>query len=139
MKVKSLSRVRLLATPWTAAYQAPPSMGFSRQEYWSGVPLPSPVSSTQGVKLEFSVLQYVRWPPEGSKKVETLAGTDCGTCLICEDSTEILLCAKHCSKHLAYINTFSPTKWILLLLSMETMRKLRQREVKKFVQDHPKN
>ena len=39
MKVKSLSRVRLLATPWTAAYQAPPSMGFSRQEYWSGVPL----------------------------------------------------------------------------------------------------
>ena len=41
MKVKSLTRVRLLATPWTAAYQAPPSMGFSRQEYWSGLPLPS--------------------------------------------------------------------------------------------------
>ena len=39
MKVKSLSRVRLFATPWTAAYQAPPSMGFSRQEHWSGVPL----------------------------------------------------------------------------------------------------
>ena len=36
MKVKSLSRVRLLATPWPAAYQAPPAMGFSRQEYWSG-------------------------------------------------------------------------------------------------------
>ena len=43
VKVKSLSRVWLLATPWTAAYQAPPSMGFSRQEYWSGVPLPSPL------------------------------------------------------------------------------------------------
>ena len=42
VKVKSLSRVRLFATPWTAAYQAPPPMGFSRQEYWSGVPLPSP-------------------------------------------------------------------------------------------------
>ena len=41
VKVKSLSRVRPLATPWTAAYQVPPSMGFSRQEYWSGVPLPS--------------------------------------------------------------------------------------------------
>ena len=41
VKVKSLSRIRLLATPWTAAYQAPLSMGFSRQEYWSGVPLPS--------------------------------------------------------------------------------------------------
>ena len=42
VKVKSLSRVRLFATPWIAAYQAPPSMGFSRQEYWSGLPLPSP-------------------------------------------------------------------------------------------------
>ena len=42
VKVKSLSCVRLFATPWTAAYQAPPSMGFSRQEYWSGVLLPSP-------------------------------------------------------------------------------------------------
>ena len=42
MKVKSLSHVRLLATPWTAAHQAPPSMGFARQEYWRGVPLPSP-------------------------------------------------------------------------------------------------
>ena len=42
VKVKSLSRVRFFTTPWTAAYQAPPSMGFSRQEYWSGVPLPSP-------------------------------------------------------------------------------------------------
>ena len=41
--MKSLSRVRLCATPWTAAHQAPPSMGFSRQEYWSGVPLPSPI------------------------------------------------------------------------------------------------
>ena len=42
VKVKSFSRVRPSVTPWTAAFQAPPSMGFSRQEYWSGVPLPSP-------------------------------------------------------------------------------------------------
>ena len=42
VKVKSPSHARLLATPWTAAYQSPPSMGFSRQEYWSGVPSPSP-------------------------------------------------------------------------------------------------
>ena len=41
-KVKSLSRVRFFATLWTVAYQAPLSMGFSRQEYWSGLPLPSP-------------------------------------------------------------------------------------------------
>ena len=43
VKGKSLSCVRLLATPWAAAYQAPSSMGLSRQEYWSGVPLPSPL------------------------------------------------------------------------------------------------
>ena len=42
--VKSLSRVRLFATPWTIAYQAPASMGFSRQEYWSGLRFPSPIS-----------------------------------------------------------------------------------------------
>ena len=42
VKVKSLSRVRLFATPWTVAYQASLSMGFSRQEYWSGLPFPSP-------------------------------------------------------------------------------------------------
>ena len=42
VKVKSLSHVPLFATLWTVAYQAPPSMGFSRQEYWSGLPFPSP-------------------------------------------------------------------------------------------------
>ena len=42
VKVKSLSRVRLFATPWTVAHQAPPSMGFSRQEYWSGLLFPTP-------------------------------------------------------------------------------------------------
>ena len=47
VKVKSLSHVRPSVTPWTAAFQAPLSMGFSRQEYWSGVPLPSPPSSSR--------------------------------------------------------------------------------------------
>ena len=42
MKVKSLSRVQLFVTPWTVAYQASPSMGFSREEHWSGLPFPSP-------------------------------------------------------------------------------------------------
>jgi len=51
VKVKSLSRVRILATPWTAAYQAPPSMGFSRQKYWSGVPSPSPIVNITKVYL----------------------------------------------------------------------------------------
>ena len=51
VKVKSLSCVRLLATPWTAAYQAPPSMGFSRQEYWNGLPLPSPRKTSTSALL----------------------------------------------------------------------------------------
>ena len=53
VKGKSLSRVQLLATPWTAAHQTSPSMGFSRQEYWSGVPLPSPTSLYNGHMLFF--------------------------------------------------------------------------------------
>ena len=56
VKVKSLGHVQLLATPWTAAHQAPPPMGFSRQEYWSGVPLPSP-----GHRIQRSVIVRVNW------------------------------------------------------------------------------
>ena len=52
VKVKSLSRVRPSATPWTAAYQAPPSIGFSKQEYWSGLPLPSPVHKLKLMQIE---------------------------------------------------------------------------------------
>ena len=52
VKVKSLSRVQLLVTPWTATYQAPPSMGFSRQEYWSGLPLPSHDQPRQHIKKQ---------------------------------------------------------------------------------------
>ena len=60
LKVKSLSRVRLFTTPWTAANQAPPSMGFSRQEYWSWVPLPSPELKWTYVKLHWiSHFKYV--------------------------------------------------------------------------------
>ena len=51
VKVKLLSHVWLFVTPWTAAHQAPPSMGFSRQEYWSGVPLPSPILAQSLVKF----------------------------------------------------------------------------------------
>ena len=53
VKVKSFSHVRLFETPWTAAYQAPLSMGFSRQEYWSGVPLPSPFHIKTLLKISF--------------------------------------------------------------------------------------
>ena len=55
VKVKSLSCIRFLATPWTAARQAPPSMGFSRQEYWSGLPSPSPLHTPSLTEYWFSV------------------------------------------------------------------------------------
>ena len=52
VKVKSLSHIRLLATPWTAAHQAPQSMGFSRQEYWSGMPLPYLTIDQQKIRIK---------------------------------------------------------------------------------------
>ena len=54
VKVKSLSRIQLLETPWTAAHQAPSSMGFSRQEYWSGVPLPSHTGALEQGKEKYN-------------------------------------------------------------------------------------
>ena len=63
VKVKSLSCVWLLATPWAAAYEAPPSMGFSRQEYWSGVPLPSP-SAKRGWWISSAGSEAPLWEAE---------------------------------------------------------------------------
>ena len=70
VKGKSLSCVQLLVTPWTAAHQASPSMGFFRQEYWSGVPLPSLISkkwSTAYLKFKFRSVLYISiweiWQP----------------------------------------------------------------------------
>ena len=65
VKVKLLSHARLLATPWTGAYQTPLSMGFSRQEYWSGVRLPSLTSSSKFPQsaLLFSIAQPTTFPP----------------------------------------------------------------------------
>ena len=67
--VKSLSHVRLFVTPWTVAYRAPPSMGFSRQEYWSGVPVPSPEDLPDpGIKPGSPTLQADALPSEPSGK-----------------------------------------------------------------------
>ena len=60
VKVKSLSHVWLFVTPWTAAYQASPPMGFSRQEYWSGVPLPSLACQTSSLKRLNESLETTR-------------------------------------------------------------------------------
>ena len=71
MKVKSLSRVQLFAAPWTVAYQAPPSMDFSRQEYWSGLPFPSPGDlpdpGIEPVSLVSPALQVDSSPAEPSQ------------------------------------------------------------------------
>ena len=67
MKVKSFSHVWLFMTPWTAAYQAPPSMGFFRQEYWSGVPLPSPKLSSKHKKWGISGKRWAKTLIPGKK------------------------------------------------------------------------
>ena len=80
MKVKSereVSRIQLFATPWTAAYQAPPPMGFARQEYWSGVPLPSPrftmrsfkILSSNWAKHQVKVFSLIQFKSMGSLRV----------------------------------------------------------------------
>ena len=66
VKVKSLSHVWLFVTPWTAVHQAPLSMGFSRQEYWSGVPLPSPSLPLARPNYFWAML---RWRPISSSQV----------------------------------------------------------------------
>ena len=58
VKMKSLSHVQLSTTPWTAAYQAPPSMGFLRQEYWNGLPFPAPVNH---ILSELSTIAHPSW------------------------------------------------------------------------------
>ena len=69
MKVKSLSHVQLFATPWTLAYQAPPSMGFSRQEYWSGLPSPYPGDLTDpGIEPRSPALWVGALPSEPPRK-----------------------------------------------------------------------
>ena len=65
VKVKSPSHVQLFVTPWTVACQAPPSLGFSRQEYWSGLPCPSPVDLLDpGIEPESPTLQADSLPSE---------------------------------------------------------------------------
>ena len=73
VKVKSLSHVRLFATPWTVAYQAPQSMGFSRQEYWSGLPFPSPGDlPNPGIEPGSPALQTDALPSEPLGKPKAL-------------------------------------------------------------------
>ena len=72
VKGKSLSSVQLLATPWTTAYQAPLSMGFARQEYWSGLPLPSP-----NILLKVVAKAVTTGIAEGSEQEDRLKAALC--------------------------------------------------------------
>ena len=101
MKVKSLSRVRPSATPWTAAFQAPPSMGFSRQEYWSGVPLPPPMYTIYLPTFTYSHIQPVVADFKAKVIFKKMLGKQ-------RDGTKVKLVSPH---HSQQIN------WVLALLS----------------------
>ena len=77
VKVKSLSRVRLFAIPWTIAHQAPPSTGFSRQKYWSGLPFPSPGDlpnpGTESRSLTLQADALTSEPPGKGSEVKSLS------------------------------------------------------------------
>ena len=80
--MKSLSRVRFFATPWTVAYQAPPSMGFSRQEYWSGLPFPSPEDlPNPGIKPGSPAFQAdtLSSEPPGKQYLDTVIYSQCSS------------------------------------------------------------
>ena len=76
VKAKSFSHVWLLVTPWTAAYQAPLPMGFSRQEYWSGVPLPSPFELLLFCYYSSMVIGHDRYPMRKRGKKERKGGNE---------------------------------------------------------------
>ena len=80
LKVKSFSRVRLFSTTWTAAHQAPPSMGFSRQEYWSGLPLASPNSLNYGVWRGSELMTASMCQEGGTPQLHRTKSLALGTC-----------------------------------------------------------
>ena len=68
VKVKPLRRVRLFVTPWTVAHQSPQSMEFSRQEYWSGLPFPSPGDTTPNTALNWEKICNMDWKRGGKRE-----------------------------------------------------------------------
>ena len=118
LRVKSLSHVRLFGTSWTVAYQAPPSMGFSWQEYWSGLPFPSPGDLPDpGIEPGSSAFQAdaLTSEPPGSNFIKVnILGT----------GAEILLTESHCSAYFKIMLIIYCGLWILypygVLLDWET-------------------
>ena len=128
-EVKLLNRVWLFATPWTVAYQAPPSMEFSRQEYWSGLPFPSPGDlSDPGIECGSPALQADTLPSEPPKRAPKTKSTlpyslsslllahrllihmlqySCGIGLIITNGTKISNMQETCSQKTGVLKTFS--------------------------------
>ena len=99
VKVKSLCCVRLLATPWTAAHQAPPPMGFSRQEYWSGVPLPSPKTVKGRLKKKKKVLHALHTVGIQWKNSDVRWTGLCYFCMwYCREVEDVLAVGAWCGK-----------------------------------------
>ena len=107
------SRVRLCATPQTAAHQAPPSLGFSRQEHWSGLPFPSPIHASERWKWSRSVMSDPQWP-HGLQPMKFLPwdfpGKSTGVGCHC------LVCAKH--KFELWKLVLFCTKWTAIKISL---------------------
>ena len=104
VRVKSLSHVWFLATPWTAAYQAPPSMGFSRQEYWSGVPLPSPNNKrTWHLRNYINLIQNIKITALKTKQRWVPACDDFTDTCFTLNHSEVLL-----SSHWCYRTAYDP-------------------------------
>ena len=112
LKVKSLSCVQLLATPWTAAYQAPPSMGFSRQEYWSGVPLPIVYCLVfrNPDSMRFGGVRGCRFNVQS----KTCFSVHLADGKKCKYWTVALIWSLICFQELGYLHNFSPVRdtWI---------------------------
>ena len=110
VKVKTLSRIRLLETPGTAAYQAPPSMGFSRQEYWSGVPLPSPIKAVSRSCFyslySFQDLPVSSYCPSGILQIRDWGEDQASSCFHSTPSLELpwlTFCSASLQRHSCHV------------------------------------
>ena len=125
VNVKSLSRVQLVVIAWTTAHQAPPSMGFSRQEHWSKLPFPSPMHESEKWKWSHSVVSTLRDPMDCSLPVSSVHGIlqarvlECGAIAFCN---QIPLAFKvkfsEGSQFLCWIHSLGNLLWALKLLQL---------------------
>ena len=108
--VKSLSRVRLFATLWTGAHQAPQSIGFSRQEYWSRLPFPSPGDLPDpGIKPRSPTLQADTLTSEPCWLEDRISST---TYIVCQESNSGILHCRQILYHLSHQSSPKSRKWI---------------------------